>query len=112
MDLKSTVALITGAKRIGAVVAEELAKRGASVALSYARSREEAEAAVERVRAAGTRGEAFHADLSDAPACGALVDQAAATLGRLDILVNMASVYKARPFDELTVADWDASRPV
>ena len=45
MDLKGTVALLTGAKRIGAVVAEELAKRGVSVALCYARSRAEAEAA-------------------------------------------------------------------
>ncbi len=44
MDLKGTVALLTGAKRIGAVVAEELAKRGVSVALCYARSRAEAEA--------------------------------------------------------------------
>jgi NAD(P)-dependent dehydrogenase (short-subunit alcohol dehydrogenase family) len=109
MDLKATVALITGAKRIGAVVAEELAKRGAHVALSYARSREEAEAAAERVRSHGAHAEVFRADLSDPVACGALVDQAAEALGRLDILINMASVYKERAFDALTVEDWDAN---
>ena len=33
-------------------------------------------------------------------------------LGRLDVLVNMASVYTAVPFDELTVDDWDAQLDV
>src|SRR5436190_15041601 len=108
MELKGTVALLTGAKRIGAVVAEELAKRGVNVALCYARSRAEADAALERVRAHGVRGEVFQADLSDPPACAEVVEQVAKTFGRLDILVNMASVYKQRKFDELTVADWNA----
>jgi NAD(P)-dependent dehydrogenase (short-subunit alcohol dehydrogenase family) len=109
MDLKSTVALITGAKRIGAVVAEELSKRGVSVALGYSRSQLEADAAAERIRSHGARAETFRADLTSPDACAALVDQAAAKFGRLDILINMASVYKERPFDELTVADWDAN---
>ena len=109
MDLKGTVALLTGAKRFGAVVAEELAKRGARVALCYARSKDEAEAAAERVRAQGPRAETFRADLSDPAACAELVDQVAETFGRLDILINMASVYTRTPFDELTAADWSAS---
>jgi NAD(P)-dependent dehydrogenase (short-subunit alcohol dehydrogenase family) len=112
MDLKGTVALLTGAKRIGAVVAEELAKRGVSIGLCYARSRAEADAAIERVRALGVRGEVFQADLSDPPACARVVDQAAQTFGRLDILVNMASVYKQRALDDLTVADWNANLDV
>src|SRR5205085_10129486 len=33
---------------------------------------------------------------------------AVAALGRLDILINMASVYVQRPFNELTAADWNA----
>ena len=73
MDLKGTVALLTGAKRIGAVVAEELAKRGVGVALCYARSRAEADAAIDRVRAHGVRGEIFQADLSNPPACADVV---------------------------------------
>jgi NAD(P)-dependent dehydrogenase (short-subunit alcohol dehydrogenase family) len=109
MDLRNTVALITGAKRIGAVVAETLAARGAHIALSYARSREEAETAAARVRAHGVRAEVLQADLTDPSACRQVVDRAADALGRLDILVNMASVYKERPFDELTVSDWDAN---
>jgi NAD(P)-dependent dehydrogenase (short-subunit alcohol dehydrogenase family) len=109
MDLKSTVALITGGKRIGAVVAEEMAKRGVSVALCYARSRQEAESAAGRVREHGVRAEIFQADLSVPAACATLVDETARTFGRLDILVNMASVYKEIALDELTVADWNAN---
>ena len=109
MDLRDKVALITGGKRIGAVVATELAARGVDVALSYARSRGEAEEAAERVRAAKRRGEAFQADLSQPDACDALVRRVAETFGRLDILINMASVYVQHPFDSLRAADWDAA---
>jgi len=112
MQLEHTVALITGAKRIGAVVAEELAKRGVSVGLAYARSQDEAEAAAKRVQSIGPRAMTFRADLSDPAACAALVDQVVTTFGRLDILINMASVYKERPFDAMTAADWHASMDV
>ena len=43
MDLANRVALVTGGKRIGAVVAIELAKCGADIGLCYNRSRDEAE---------------------------------------------------------------------
>jgi NAD(P)-dependent dehydrogenase (short-subunit alcohol dehydrogenase family) len=109
MNLENTVALLTGAKRIGAVVAEHLAERGVHIAICYARSRPEAEAALQRVRTHGVRGEIFQADLSDPQACVDLVELVAKTLGRLDILINMASVYRERKFDELTVADWNAN---
>jgi NAD(P)-dependent dehydrogenase (short-subunit alcohol dehydrogenase family) len=112
VDLTNKVALITGGKRIGLVVAEELARRGADVAVAYARSRAEAEMAAERVRAAGRRAAVVQADLSQADACAALVQAAVDALGRLDVLVNMASVYKEKPFDELTAADWNASLDV
>jgi NAD(P)-dependent dehydrogenase (short-subunit alcohol dehydrogenase family) len=109
MDLTGTVALLTGAKRIGAVVADQLAGRGVNIAICYARSRAEADVAIERVRAHGIRGEIFQADLSDPQSCSEVVEQAAKTFGRLDILVNMASVYKERAFDDLSVADWNAN---
>jgi NAD(P)-dependent dehydrogenase (short-subunit alcohol dehydrogenase family) len=108
LDLHDKVALITGGKRIGQAVAGELAARGADVAVSYARSRAEAEAAAEGVRSAGRRAAIVHADLSQPEACDALVATVIETLGRLDILVNMASIYLQRPFDDLRAADWDA----
>jgi NAD(P)-dependent dehydrogenase (short-subunit alcohol dehydrogenase family) len=108
LDLHDRVALITGGKRIGQVVAAELAARGADVAISYARSRPEAETAAERVRAAGRRAVVVQADVSQPDACNALIASVVEQLGRLDILVNMASVYIQRPFADLTAADWNA----
>ena len=108
MDLQNKVALITGAKRIGAVVAEELAKRGMALGLSYSRSQAEAEAAVLRIRNAGGRAQAFAADLRSPETAQLLVDRVVGSFGRLDILINMASVYTQRPFDQLTLEEWTA----
>ena len=109
MVLTDKAALITGGKRIGLVVARELAARGVDVAFSYARSKAEADEAAAIVRAAGRRTAVFQADLSQPVACSALVESAAAAFGRLDILINMASVYVQRPFDALTAVDWNAA---
>lgn len=109
VDLTDRVALITGGKRIGLVVARELAARGGDVALSYARSKDEAEQAAGIVRAAKRRAATFAADLSQPTAAAALVQSVVDTFGRLDILINMASVYVKKPFAELTAADWDAN---
>ncbi|MGH9144499.1 MAG: SDR family NAD(P)-dependent oxidoreductase [Vicinamibacterales bacterium] len=109
MDLTDKVALITGGKRIGAVVARELAARGADVALSYARSKAEADQAAETVRAAGRRSGSFAANLLQPDEAAALVQSTVATFGRLDIVINMASVYVQKPFAELTVSDWNAA---
>jgi NAD(P)-dependent dehydrogenase (short-subunit alcohol dehydrogenase family) len=107
MTLTGKTALITGGKRIGAVVARELAGRGMDVALSYQRSREEAEATAESVRAAGRRAVVLQANLSRGDDCATLVNGAAAALGRLDVLINMASVYRSYPFDQIDEARWD-----
>jgi len=108
LDLKNRVALITGGKRIGAVIATELAARGVDVALGYARSRTEAEETATRIRAANRRALTVQADVARPEACAALVQAVVNGLGRLDILINMASVYARRSFDELGVADWNA----
>src|SRR5436309_3809389 len=108
MDLHDKVALITGGKRIGLVVAGELAARGADVALSYARSKTEAEKAAGLVRAADRRAATFQTDLSRPDAAAVLVQSVVDRFGRLDVLINMASVYVQRPFTDLTAADWDA----
>jgi NAD(P)-dependent dehydrogenase (short-subunit alcohol dehydrogenase family) len=108
LDLTDKVALITGGKRIGAVVAAALAGRGVDVGLSYARSQVEAEDTAGRVRAAGRRALTIQADLSQPAGCEALVSRVVGSLGGIDILINMASVYLQRPFDELRAEDWDA----
>jgi NAD(P)-dependent dehydrogenase (short-subunit alcohol dehydrogenase family) len=112
VNLTGKVALITGGKRIGLVVAGELAAGGADVALSFSRSKDEAEQAAGSVRAAGRRAATFAADLSQPDAARTLVQSAVDTFGRLDILINMASVYARKPFAELTVSDWDMALQV
>jgi NAD(P)-dependent dehydrogenase (short-subunit alcohol dehydrogenase family) len=109
MTLANRGVLITGVKRIGAIVAADLANAGADIALSYNRSRAEADATADAIRALGRRAFTIHADLSEADACRRLVDDAATSLGRLDVLINMASVYVATSYDALTDADWDAA---
>jgi NAD(P)-dependent dehydrogenase (short-subunit alcohol dehydrogenase family) len=106
VNLDSRVALITGGKRIGAVVAEELARRGADIALTYHSSAAEAEYVATEVRALRRRAHTIEVDLREPERCARAVNETADTLGRLDILVNMASVYQAKPFDDLTPEDW------
>lgn len=101
-------ALITGGKRIGAAVAVELAARGMDVAVAYNNSKQEATDVVARAAAHGRRAIALQADLSDPQSCQDLVDTAAATLGRLDVLINMASVYRAVALDDTDAAAWDS----
>lgn len=112
MTLTGKVALITGAKRVGAVVAAALADKGADVALSYNHSEREANAAAAEVSARGRRSLVAHADVSHPDDCEALVANVVKNFGRLDVLINMASIYKAIPFDSLTLDDWDAQQHV
>jgi NAD(P)-dependent dehydrogenase (short-subunit alcohol dehydrogenase family) len=106
MELQNRVVLITGGRRIGQVVARELAGRGADVALSYRGSRDEAERSAAEVRAAGRRAAVVAADVGRADDCEALVSAVVAELGRLDVVINMASIYASKDFDATTAEDW------
>src|SRR5262245_53356468 len=112
MQITDRVALITGTRRIGSVVAVELARRGAHVALGYNRSQEEAETAAKLVREFGRRALTLQADVSKAAEVKNLVGQVAGEFGRIDILVNMASIYRAKPFSDTTEQDWNANMDV
>jgi NAD(P)-dependent dehydrogenase (short-subunit alcohol dehydrogenase family) len=109
MNLTDRAVLITGGRRIGAAVASELATRGMHVALSYNRSRAEADATADVVRTAGRQAAVIQANLASARDCRSLVDGAAASLGRLDVLIHMASVYATVPFDALDETLWDGA---
>jgi NAD(P)-dependent dehydrogenase (short-subunit alcohol dehydrogenase family) len=112
MQLTGAAVLITGGKRIGAAVATALAAAGMDVALSYNRSRTEAEAAAAGITAAGRRAHIAAANLGNPDECRALVEGAAAAFGRLDVLINMASVYTSVPFDRTDEVIWSAAMDV
>ena len=106
MRLTDRVALITGGRRIGASVAVALAEAGADLALAYRRSSAEADASAGEVRAAGRRALTVQADVSDPVSVARMMEEVERELGRLDVLVNMASLYEQIGFDRLTDADW------
>jgi NAD(P)-dependent dehydrogenase (short-subunit alcohol dehydrogenase family) len=107
MDLKGKVAMITGGARIGQVVARELATRGCSLALIYKSSREAAEQTASIARAAGVETAVLQADAVDESQVRAAVAETAKSLGRLDILINMASIYLKTPHP--TGSDWSTA---
>jgi NAD(P)-dependent dehydrogenase (short-subunit alcohol dehydrogenase family) len=104
MDPKGKVAIITGGARIGQVVADALAKRGCALAIIYRASREAAETTMVSAKAAGVEALLLKADARDDAQVEAAVKETVATLGRLDILINMASTYLKTP--NPTEADW------
>jgi NAD(P)-dependent dehydrogenase (short-subunit alcohol dehydrogenase family) len=104
MDPKGKIALLTGGARIGQAVAHALAKRGCGLSLIYRGSRDAAEATAAAVRAEGVPAIVLRADVTDEAAVEVAVGETVKSLGRLDILINMASNYLKTP--DPTVGDW------
>jgi NAD(P)-dependent dehydrogenase (short-subunit alcohol dehydrogenase family) len=99
------VVLVTGsAQRIGREIALELAAHGWQVAVHYRRSAAEAGPTVADIHAAGSRGIAFAADLADEGECNALVPAVARAFGRVDAVVNNASLFEYDDLDTFSVA--------
>ena len=92
---------------MGEAIAVSLAELGADVALVYRASSAAAERAADSVRARGRRAYTLRADLTDPLDCSATVNEAEAALGRLDVMVNMASLYQHVPLDALDAGQWD-----
>lgn len=107
MDIAGKVVLITGAARIGREVAVALAGRGAGIALAYRSSEAAAREAVDTIASGGGQAEAFRADLATPEAAVPLVSAVERRFGRLDILVNMASIYRSVAVADQTAAYWD-----
>jgi NAD(P)-dependent dehydrogenase (short-subunit alcohol dehydrogenase family) len=106
-ELEGRVAIITGAGRnIGRAMALELAAGGAAVVVNVRSNRAEADAVVREIEAAGGRGLAAVADVTDAPAVQAMAQAALARFGRIDYLVNNAALRQEMTIEEMTFADW------
>jgi len=102
-ELEDKVALVTGgAARIGAQICRTLANAGAIVAIHCHRSLAAAEDLVEEIEAAGGESFVVRGDLSEEEDRAALIDSVIERAGRLDILVNNASIFEKIPLDEMT----------
>ena len=101
--LDGKVAVVTGgSKGIGASIAKALADEGASVVVSYASSRRDADRVVAEIVQHGGKAIAAQADVSRQADIERLFSEAQKAYGRLDILVNNAGVYEFAPLDETT----------
>jgi pteridine reductase len=108
MNLQGKVALVTGgAIRVGKAISLELAAAGADIVVNYNSSAGPAEETVAEIQALGRRAIAQQADVSQGDQVQRLIDRAVSELGRLDVLVNSASVWRRTPWAELDEAEWD-----
>ena len=103
------VALVTGgALGIGRAVCLRLAEEAARVAVTDVRD-PEGRALVDEVRRQGGEARYWHLDVSREAEVRRVVDEVAATFGRLDVLVNNAGISGAsKPTHEITETEWDA----
>jgi len=108
MKLQSRVALVTGAAhRVGKAIALALAQKGANIVLHYGSSVAAARQTADEIAALGVEVFLCQANLSDPDQIAALFDAVQECFGRLDVLVNSASSFERRPFDDITAEDWD-----
>jgi 3-oxoacyl-[acyl-carrier protein] reductase len=112
MDLRGTVALITGGNGgLGQRIGHALAREGAHIAVMYAQSKDQAEGVARDLATSyQVNAAAFACDITNSAAIAALVEAVVARFGRLDILVNDAAFNKSIPFpdlDNLTEDVWD-----
>lgn len=99
-------ALITGGtKGIGKGITERLAGNGLAVVFT-GRDAQAGEQVQANLRSSGANATFLQSDLLEADSLPAMVDQAVATLGSLDILVHNAGIYPTHALQDLTLGDW------
>jgi pteridine reductase len=101
------VALITGSgrRRLGNHIARGLAADGYHIAVHYRSSQDEAQQLVQDLQQEGVESAAFQADLAKGPQIRQMMDDVLKKFGRLDALINTASVWQAIPLEKITEQD-------
>ena len=101
------VALVTGsALNIGRAIALALASDGFRIMTTARQSETDARETARLVREAGADADTHMADISDHTQAKGLVEATVARFGRLDVLVNNASIRRQTKFADMTPEDW------
>lgn len=107
MSETNKVAVVTGsALNIGRAIALHLARTGFNLIVTARQSRDDTEETARLVRDAGAEAHVHMADISDPAQARGLIAAAVDRFGRLDALVNNASVRRQTPFAEMTPEEW------
>jgi 3-oxoacyl-[acyl-carrier protein] reductase/pteridine reductase len=107
--LSGKSALVTGgARRIGREIALALAKAGADVAITYRRSRAEAEETAREIENLGCRALAVECDVRSEASVRAAIAAIVGQFGQLDVVVNNAAVFESVPLEHISLEQWDA----
>ncbi len=113
MNLDGSVVFITGAaERVGRAVALTLAGRGAHVAFSYFEPSEPWQETLRDIEARGVQGMAMQLDVREVGRPEACIKNVIDHFGRVDILVNNASIWLSSPFLDITREAWEAELSV
>lgn len=108
--LEGRVALVTGAGvRLGKALAVGLARAGATVAIHYNASEEQAKQTLAEIETDGNRCALFRADLSQPASIEPLVEAVESQLGPISVLVNSAANFHRAPFVETTLEAFDSA---
>ena len=107
-EMQGKVVLVTGgAKRVGAAICRRLQAAGASIAIHYRSSEQEARALQDELNALRPKSSSvFQADLLDLNALPQLVHKVIKKFGQLDALVNNASSFYATPLADIDEQRW------
>jgi 3-oxoacyl-[acyl-carrier protein] reductase len=107
-SLKNKVAIVTGSSRgIGAHLAQELARAGASVIVNYAGNKSAADQVAAEIKSGGGHAIVLQADISKVSEVKAMFDAAIAKFGKIDILINNAGVIVYKKIQDTTDEDFD-----
>jgi glucose 1-dehydrogenase len=107
--LKGQKALVTGASSgIGKAVALALGKAGASVLINYVVDDGTVEQMIKEIKSYGSQAIGFQADVAKEPEVKAMYGAMFKKFGTIDILVNNAGIQRDSPFDQMTLAQWQA----
>lgn len=107
-DMTGKVAVITGGGTgLGKKTAEVLAEHGVKVAIASI-DMDSAIDTAKGIEASGGEALAIETDVSQEESVANMVEEVHEKLGTIDILVNNAAIFPSRPFEEVSVEEWDA----